>query len=201
MGMRKLYLDLDDTYVDTENYIRKVLNSNGVDCDQNESVWDVYFRGDTVDIFREILADYSAIPKKVGAEECLKILETEFEIVYVTCYICEEEHIAKLDMAKEDGREIIFCPDFDKSHIDMQEGVFIDDVPKHLINSSVKDENKYLMYNKYVKDLTKCLMAFNGTVVFDWYDFCDKVMEVNVDAELRDSICSRIPKCIEKCRV
>lgn len=201
MSMRKLYLDLDDTYVDTESYLRKVLERNGVHCDPNSSVWDVYFRGEGRDIFKEVLSDYSAIPKKVGAEECLKILETEFEIVYVTCYLCEEERTAKINMAKEDGRNIIFCTGFDKSFVDMSDSVFIDDVPKHLINSNADGKNKYLMYNKYVKGLSKSLMLFDGTVVFDWYDFCDKVMEVNIDVELRDSICSRVSECCKKHRV
>ncbi len=203
VDMRKLYLDIDDTYVDTEEYLRKVLESNGIECDPFESVWEIYFRGIGEDLFREVLSDYSVIPKKIGAEDCLKILETEFEIVYCTCYMFEEERLAKLRMSEEEGREIIFCRYFDKSCVDMEDNVFVDDTPKHLVNSNLKSKNQYLMYNPYALDTEgyKYLVNFKGEVVMDWFSLCDKIMEVHVDDELRDSICSRVSKCVEKCRV
>lgn len=201
--MRKLFVDLDDTYMDTEVYIRRILKANGYNFSKKQSIYDVDVVKDFKWVFDEVFSNYSFIPKKIGAEECLNVLETEYGIVFVSCYSTEEEKISKYKFAKECGKDIILCKDFDKSFIDMSEGIMFDDVAMHLLNSGLPSKSQYLMFNRFnVNEYWfKNYVKFNGNLVFDWYEFCDKVMEVEEDAELREYICSRIQGVNKRSRV
>lgn len=203
MGRRTLYLDLDDTYLDTENYIRSMLTANGVPVSNTSSVYNNYTRECAGDLYKEILSDYSCIPKKIGADECLDIIKTEFDVVFLSCYTTDVEKQAKEEFAKECGIPIILCKDFDKSGIDMSNGIMLDDTPRHLVYSGLPGKNQYLMYNPYALDTegTEDLKKFQGTIVLDWYNFMDNIMEVEEDAELRDYICKRIQDCSAGYRV
>lgn len=202
MSRKVIYLDLDDTYLDTENYIRGMLELNGVKVG-TASVYSDYVKGYAGSLYKEILSDYSCIPKKVGADECLDLLRTEFDIVFVSCYTTEEEMIAKKSFAKECETEIILCKNFDKSCVNMLDGIIFDDNPRHLIYSGVPRKNQFLMYNSYAldKEGLEDLSKFEGKVVFDWYEFTDSVMGVEDDVELREYICKRIQDCCTGYRV
>lgn len=202
MNKRKLYLDLDDTYLDTETYLRNMLSANGLTVG-TASVYSDYIKGCAGSFYKEILSDYSCIPKKLGADECLDIIKTEYDVVFVSCYTTEEERVAKEMFAKECETPIILCSDFDKSNIDMGDGIMLDDTPRHLLYSGIPRKNQFLMYNPYSLDEEGIsdLKMFEGKVVLDWYDFTDSIMEVKEDVELRDYICKRIQGCCAGYRV
>lgn len=202
MGRRTIYLDLDDTYLDTEEYIRSMLSANGFNIG-TASVYSDYIRGFASSLYKEILSDYSCIPKKVGADECLDIIKTEYDVVFLSCYTTNEEKIAKESFAKDCNTEIILCKDFDKSFVNMGNGIMFDDNPHHLIYSGLPSKNQFMMYNPYAldEDGMNDLRKFEGKIVLDWYDFTDSVMGVDEDAELREYICKRIQNCCEGYRV
>lgn len=202
--MRKIYLDMDDTLVDTEVYLRKVLRANGYSCPKYETVYTMYGLESVNHIFKEVLSDYSAIPKKVGAEECIRVLETEYELVFLSCYSTEYEKKAKENLALQLNKDIILCEGFKgKDTVDINGGILLDDTPRNLLFSGLPSKDQYLMYNPYALDRQgiRDYAEFKGNVVTSWYDFTDKVMEVEEDAELREYICARVQKLGKGSRV
>ena len=70
----KLYLDIDDTLVDTEDSLRRYLSCLGIDSD---SPYDLI--GTEYDeLIEDFLSDYHVIPMIDGARTSLKLLKTEY---------------------------------------------------------------------------------------------------------------------------
>lgn len=165
--MRNLYLDLDDTVLDTSSFL------GGVDL---------------LKYLKQNIDGYSRIPYKVGALDSLRILSTKYSISFVSCYLTEDEKREKLRFARLVGVPIFLCRDYYKGSVDMSGGIFVDDDVKHLIESSASLEDSYCFGGgEYETNL-------GYTCVNSWSELCDILMEVSVDAELREYFCKRIPR-------
>lgn len=195
MSSKKIYIDMDDTYFDTEEYIRKLFDANGVKYDKNKTIFNQDIDIVGKDLLEMVFSDYSCIPKKTGVEECIELLESEYEIIFTSCYSSEEEKLAKEKYADSIGKKILLCEGLFKQDLDLHDGIVVDDRPLNLLYSGCDSSNQYLMYNPYMNQVDlKALVDFKGTIIFSLHDLCDRVMEVNVDGELREYICSRISK-------
>lgn len=191
-GRRKLYIDLDDTFVETESFLRMMFKQNGISIPQKDSVYSMLNKGYDF-LFKEGMSDYTLIPRMPGAEDALRILSTEYEPVFISCYTFEEEAEGKKKLARAFHKNIILC-DGSKDHIDMENAVFIDDTVQHLVESNASEEDKYLFFNLYnLRDLISTKYA--GHVVSDWYDITNMLMGVTgTDAKLREYFCEGIQK-------
>lgn len=203
---KKLFCDLDDTYLDTEPYLRSVCKANGLLTLKGICIYDMRYTPMYRDIIKEVIKDYSVIPTKVGAEECMKVLETEYDIIFVSSYLEEYEAEAKRSLAKGLGKPIILInindstsEIGDKSVVNMSGGVFIDDILAHLVKSNAS--KRILMLNKYQSDLEnicKGVWTPNDLVVSDWYSVTDELMKGDEDDNLRKCICERVSECCKQ---
>lgn len=202
MEKRKLYIDLDDTFVDTEMYLRNMFNQNGFNVPESASIYSLIDTGEYDFLFKEGMSDYILIPRMPGAEDALKILSTEYSISFVSCYSFEEEARGKKKLADALRKELILCKGR-KDHINMENAVFIDDNISHLIDSNASDEDKFLFFNIYnLRDLTSAGDSYCGHVVSDWYEITNILMGVTgEDAELREYFRERIQKCSKGCGI
>lgn len=189
--MKKLFVDLDDTFVDTERYLRKICESNGLKVPKYETIYTLYGVDGYKPYFDMVFNNYFVIPKKQGVIENINLLETEYDIVFCTFCTTKEEKVAKKKFAESMGKDIILCEgdDFDKSSIDMSGGILIDDSIDVLKASNA--DKKLQMYNEftYTQILKDC------SLVVDWFDIVDQLMEVSVDEKLRDFISNGISRC------
>lgn len=150
--MDTIYMDLDDTFFNTEYYIRAVLKNNGLPI----SVPCVYTlrsfkEGDVYhEIIEGIMNHYDSIPIKEGAINSLRLLGTEYNIKLCSSYYSEGEKKSKQEYADSIGREIILVPseDVGKTSVDMSEGICIDDSLDVISECNAK--YKIQMLNKYV---------------------------------------------------
>jgi hypothetical protein len=187
----KLYLDIDDTLVDTEDSLRRYLSCLGIDSD---SPYDLI--GTEYDeLIEEFLSDYHVIPMIDGARTSLKLLKTEYDITLVSCYTYFNEAKAKISFAKKFGVELILCKNYDKSHVDMSDGIFIDNDEEHLKYSNAA--KKYIFSSNGVKSQ---LSNIDGEF-HNWYDIVDILMGGDKDAELREYIFKRTKELYETSRV
>ena len=172
---RNLYLDLDDTVKDTERYIRRVLESNNVKPKASGSIYN-YINTDTIENYfiKECFHDWGVIPFKVCALNGIKLLKTEYNIIFCSAYTYKEEANAKRSLAKSLGCEIILCGDGNryKDKIDMSGGIFVDDRSDILIRSNAED--KFELYNPYFFD--GYAERDDKTLLVDWYSLIDILM-------------------------
>ena len=197
--MKKLFVDLDDTYKDTERYLRQVIRANGLAIPQYGTVYSMYLDIMYRDIFEVVFSDYSVIPNKEGVDENLKILETEYEIIFCSSYTTDIEKRAKQSYSDNLGKEIILCggTQWDKSYVNMSGASFIDDDAGILCLSNAK--KKIQMYNPYKRGDLK---DYRGdTLVLNWFEALDKLVEVNVDEQLRERFCKGIKNCSLKSNI
>lgn len=198
-----LYVDLDGTLLDTEDYLHKIFTANGVKYSKNKSIVNNYKRFPEnsleLSLIKESLSDYSVIPWRVSAMDSLKLLRTEFRVVLVSGYVWEFERKAKEIFASSLGLSIILCKNADRSEIDMGNAYYIDDSILNICDSNVRRDKSYALFNKYNSaeySSDECInLVSEGCKIFmDWVDLTSAVMEVEVDAELRDFICSRVKR-------
>lgn len=196
---KNLYVDIDDTFVDTENYLRTMFIRNGYKVPEKLSVYEYISGGEFDFLFKEGMSDYTLIPRMPGAEDAIKILSTEFNVVFLSCCTYREEVLGKKKLARALGKELILC-EGRKSHIPMENAIFIDDNVQHLINSDAAEDNKYLFFNIYNVPDIMANLGFSGHVVSNWYDITNKLMGVSSsDAELRRYIHKRISEFSAGC--
>lgn len=168
MGKRKLYLDIDDTVLDTENFIRMVLGGRWLD--HKGLVYGEYRNMSSDELLKvyRVFNDYSSIPFIVGAEDGLRILATEYDIVFCSSYYTDVEKRSKEEWANSLGIPIILCKGFTKSNINMDEAVLVDNDTRNLNDSNAS--KKVCLYHKYSFD------EFDGgDVVFNWFDLVDRL--------------------------
>lgn len=203
--MEKLYLDIDDTLLDTEKYLRLLLKNNFISCPENSSVYEL--RGDVMAgcIVEEMLSSegYEVIPFVNGGEDGIELLKSEYEVVLVSDVVTSDEGVGKTNLAKRLGCDIILTGDAmgrSKSDIDMSDGVFVDNMPSNLFASNAK--RRILMFSEY--DLcypserqcfSRMLREDSVTVIGDFYDLVDLLIGVDEsDAELRERVYQGIQK-------
>lgn len=125
--MQTLFLDLDDTFVNTENYIRRVLKNELLPVTEHS----VYYMRE-LDAYREIMeeifSNYDVIPLCDGAEDSLNILSTEYEVVFCSCAVSDAEENSKKAFADLYKKDIIICrEDYAKEKVDMKGCILVDD--------------------------------------------------------------------------
>lgn len=192
--MQKLFMDLDDTYFDTERYLEKLLNNVGLPTPLpgEGNIYALSTISEYKDIILEAMSDYSYIPKKEGADLALELLSTEYEVIFCSSYTYENEYKAKKSFANRVNKDIILCTGdkFDKSHVDMRDSIFIENDPSILDVSSAKV--KIQMCNQ---DMLKGITFDYKNIdlyATNWSEIVDYLMEVDVNAELRRRFCERI---------
>lgn len=196
--MKKLFIDIDDTYKDTEHYLRALLINNGYSVPDNDTIYALTNSEEGVNsIFRSVFKNYSAIPDIYGVRENFPLLETEYEIIFCSTYYSKEESLAKKIFARDLDKEIILCDgnssNWDKSNVDMSGSAFVDDNIKILTRSNA--DSKYSIYNPFQFNLQ--LFRTKGQdikLVSNWYELTDLLMGVEVDEDIRKRVCEGIQK-------
>lgn len=179
MNKVDLYLDLDDTVFDTENFLRKKLGGSWL---QYEGLlYEAYEEMDFSELVKvlSVFKDYRKIPLVNGAKEGLNILKDYYNIIFCSSYHLDPEKKSKQMIADLMGFDLILCggDDWDKSHIDMSKGVFVDDNTRLLNKSNAS--KKVCFYKRFnmVEEFK------DGKIVFSW-------------AELLEELCPEEGNCV-----
>lgn len=195
--MKTLYLDLDDTYLDTDVYIRKVLKENGV----SKELWgiqdDIYVllnNPKCKDIIQSCMSNYSVIPTKIGAKESLQVLKTEYKVIFVTSVFSGYEFEAKKKFFKNICVPYIIVGS-NKSCVNMKDATFIDDHLIHLNQSNAS--TKVFFFNQFEMNpqISTGILRKEYKVVKDWFELTDFLMSGGEDFELRKYIHQRVQEC------
>lgn len=190
--MKNLFMDLDDTFLNTEKYIREILKNSNLSV-KASCVYTLRAIPGYNIIIEKIMNNYSTIPMKKGAEDCLKLLKTEYNVVFCSRYYTLGERSAKKEFAKEMNTDIILVAseDISKKSVDMHDGVLVDDSLEALeeTNASVKVQmfNPYVAKGLLFKDYLK-----GDYFAENLYDVIDCLLGGNIDENLRRDIYSRI---------
>lgn len=144
MSKQKLFLDIDDTLVDTESYLRLrlryILGSDVVS--KYDSIYNLMTDDEVAkEICRKELSDYRNIPFLPFAEECIGVLKNDYNIILCSNYTFEEERCAKLLLAERLGVSsslIRYAPNMGKSSVDMSDGILVDNDTRVLASSNAK---------------------------------------------------------------
>lgn len=178
-----LYLDLDDTVKDTERYIRRVLQSNGIQLAGYQGSIYYLMNTDTLagSLVSECLKEWEVIPFKSCAYNAIKLLQTEYNIVFCSSYTFQREAEMKRVFAKAMGCDIILCGEEHrfKDHVDMSQATFIDDRSDILLRSNAKA--KFELLNPYFFD--SCAERDDKTLLVDWYSLVDILMGKGINQE------------------
>lgn len=149
-----ILLDLDDTFVKTEDLLRRMLKAEGLTVPTDESVYMLRWRNKDVysEIMEEIFSNYENLDEKDytdGALEALNLLKTEYNVIFCSCYLNEAERVSKKRLADNLETPIILVDssDFSKSSVDSKGKIIIDDSIEVLQNSKAK--LKLQMFNRY----------------------------------------------------
>lgn len=144
MSKQKLFLDIDDTLVDTESYLRLrlryILGSDVVS--KYDSIYNLMVNDKIAnEICRKELSDYRNIPFLPFAEECISVLKNDYSIILYSNYTFEEERSAKLLLADRLGVSSSltqYDTGMGKSRVDISDGILVDNDTKVLVNSNAK---------------------------------------------------------------
>lgn len=144
MCKQKLFLDIDDTLVDTESYLRLrlryILGSNVVG--KYDNIYNLMLDDEVANgICRKELSDYRNIPFLPFAEECISVLKSDYDIILCSNYTFDEERCAKLLLADRLGVSsslIRYTPNMGKAEVNMSDGILVDNDVRILANSNAK---------------------------------------------------------------
>lgn len=164
--MRKLFIDLDDVVLDTSLSLKRIkdyieINRDDLGISEEDNMVDVSV------MF--LLDNYNRVPIKDGFLPIFDILKERYEIVFVSMYISEKEYAYKSFIARKLGVDIklLSVSDYsDKSSIDMDGGVLIDDTLSMLTSSSAT--KKVLFTSKVNKLLHSVVLNRKYSVVSSW---------------------------------
>lgn len=195
--MRKLYIGLDDTLLDTESYMRLLVELQG---NRDMMFSDIAFVKSYV---CDIIKKYDVLPFKEGAEECLPILDTEYDIILCSSYSSDIEYEIKKNFAEKIGKELILYRggDCGISSINMKDDIFIDDNLDVVAGSNASC--KIQMYNPYNFHLSRRnqVCSERDILVTDWFQVMDYLVEVNIDEDIRRRFCKGISKFCIRCGI
>lgn len=168
MSKKTIFMDLDDTILDTEGYIRKVLGKRNPFwmAYRDSTIYEVVdkFTPQEVYDYLSIMTDYSRIPYMYGARKGLDLLKNKYNIVIVTsCSPIQGEEVAKIKWGQENGYQVIICKgdNWRKDKIDMRGGVFVDNNTRNIKISSASLKIAY--YQKWSTE-----EDYKGIVVRSW---------------------------------
>lgn len=190
---RVVYLDIDDTYIETEKLIKNVCKKVGYSIDERVNAYILRDNPIVRDVVKLIMSDYSKIPKRVGAEDCLAIISTEYTVKFLSSCYSEVEIYAKKKFAEEEGKEVILCEYCSKTPdiIDLSNGIMIDDRVDVLLGANASE--KYNMkYNYDTQEEVQQFIKEGGTVCNNWYQLLDYLVEGEKDEEFRRYFYTRI---------
>lgn len=179
--MKNFYLDIDTAYVAVGQYLSRVCEVHGIRSRNRDDA-----AGIVNNLLNVLCLHYKEIPKVAGAEECLNIIRTEYDVVFVSKIRDGANEISSKTMfAVSEDAHIEFYYD-SVAEIDMSGGVFLSADSCTLGESNA--ENKYLLYGKY--NYGESVNA--GSAVFDWHSLLDIMVRGDEDEELREYFCSRM---------
>lgn len=161
MEKRRVYLDVDDVVVDTENHLRKVLGGKWLNY--KGLVYGSYSSMTEEEMHKvaSVFGDYTKIPFIEGAIEGMEILRRGYDVILCSSYSREDEKVSKKVWAEQLGLPLILCKGFTKGNINMSGAVMIDDNTKNLDRTNA--EIKICFYKKY-----NFFSEKSGVTVFNW---------------------------------
>ena len=168
MSKKKLFLDIDDTVLNTEKYIREVVGGTWADFDG--LLYEEYESMSAEEYARvlQVISDYSKIPFIEGAEEGIMLLKMDYDLVFCSSYFLDIERDAKKVWADKLGIPVILCKGFTKCNVDMSGGYLIDDNTDNL--DMVNADRKICFYKKY-----HCFNLDGKEIFYNWYDLVDEL--------------------------
>lgn len=179
--MSEFYIDIDTAYVAVDRYISRA-------C---EVYNEMLKNNDTDKLFRKVASKivsehYRELPKLDGAEECMNILNTEYDVIFVSKTESMSEAESKSKYAKSEGAFDTGLYYSDVSEINMSGGIFLSANHETLAMSNA--DVKYLLSGKsnYDENMCSCI------VVPDWYSLLDMLFGGDEDEELREHFRSRV---------
>lgn len=198
--MKNLFLDIDDTYLSTETFLRTALGCYGVSCPKYNTVYsikDMYNENSVVpDLYDYLMSDYSVIPKRKGATDGIKLLSSEYNVVFCSASYSGEESAAKRKFAQKEGHELILCRDKNVLQKYGKDSIIVDDKLINLLSSGFNPSNRILMWNKYFSlhsSNRQLQHTFPYMIVGDWFFLVDLLVGGSMeDEKLREFVCGRV---------
>jgi len=173
---RKLYLDIDDTVLDTENYVKKVLGGKWSNLDSSIYLEYGNMSEYELDKIKDVFSNYYEIPYISGAEEGISELQEEFDVVFCSTYWNDYEKRSKQIWADLLGIRAILCEGYTKGNVDMSDAVFVDDGTRNLNSSNAAMKVCFFQKNN-------SLEIRGGTyVVYNWEGLLDILCGENREA-------------------
>lgn len=167
----KLFLDVDDTIFDTKGYIRELLGGEWLTDSRiiYSCYEDMTFR--ELNKVITVFSNYNKVPFKIGAYDGLNILKSKYDVVLCSSYKYSCEYKAKEAIAKRLNTPIILCggKNWDKSHIDMSDSVFVDNNTRILNLSNASRKVCFYQQGNLVEEFR------DGDIVFNWSELLDKL--------------------------
>ena len=196
---KKLFLDADNTIFNTTKafidtymiiYGRKYLYKQ-----EEAPKWELVQKYDFSDQIKDLSKEQKAsvfntktLNDKLtyydDAKNIINELAKHTDVIIVSMCSYKTAHLKgekiQRDMPNVKFQPIIY-PNFkDKAHIDMRNGIFIDDVTKNLYTSSA-DKNICFRYNNIIMDVNQ---DWQGEVLSRWnedtYNYLKKILEIEV---------------------
>lgn len=186
MKTTTVYIDIDNTIV---NFTKQAVNKFNQLCGTNKNYEDV-IKYDFTDLFpdlsqekkREIYLNdfYEGIEKYEDVDKVLEEISKKFKIVFVTRgtpnSLKEKEEWLKNNLNKKIKYQYIGLPMYaDKSSINMEKGIIIDDQVDMLNSSNATmkilyaDKRTPTEWNNYLENI-------NGYIVENWKEILDILM-------------------------
>lgn len=197
--MRNLFLDIDDTYLSTETFLRASFGCYGVKCPKLDTVYSIkeMYGDDSVvsDLYDYLMSNYAIIPKRRGASDGIKLLSSEYNVIFCSAAYSEEEKNAKKRFAMQEGYELILSTSKDVAAKYGKDSIIVDDKLVNLFNSGVSPANRILMWNKYFSfhSSNRALQrTFSYMFIKDWFDLVELLVGGNTDEKLRELVRSRV---------
>lgn len=185
--MKKLYIDMDGVIKNTEKYIKRVLKANRVFCPESLPLFLLKnLDGDYDSYIKSVYCNYSSVPNVEGALENIKLIQTEYSIVFFSYVNSFEEEIGKREFAKNFNKKCVILESKQNiSSIDLSKDILVSD---NVFLLSDSNANKRIQFS----NSKEILLCENADYAKDWYDLVDILMEVNVDEMLRGCFCKGI---------
>lgn len=164
---QKLFLDLDDVVLETSKAYKEVSdylkrNKESFELSNNIEESTVAY----------ILHNYSKVKVSSSFVEVLPLLKERFDLVFVSMYVSEEELAYKQYLARLFGAEPVFLDSslhHDKSEVDMEGGVFVDDRVDMLATSNASTK---VLFSNLTDLVFNAKYSKRFKLVYSWAYLC-----------------------------
>lgn len=219
--MKRLYIDLDDTYKDTERYFRKILTSEGIVIPQGiTSVYDLlrystplkeYYKDDNLPVFNLL----NTLFVNGFTEVCDSVYSVFKNIMSMYSVIPNRDGVSSSwDLLRSEYKitfvsaYVLECEKAAKEEFARSLGVDAIIVPYHEKPSLSLGVDSIIVDND--PEVLSCIGAGKKVLMYspyspidvevpsfcivqDWYELCDLLMEVDLRDEFRNGIYAGIP--------